>query len=191
MSSSSSSSNSNFLLNKQKVSTILFRGLQEEKDLGPMYFPKEAAEEQIYNYIIEYVALNVCRELNSETLPSGEPAHKYLQIPDDAYIAARQIHILQILKGYEDALKGASNNLRPYVHYIEDFKNGLISIPDHKELHSMIKELLTLTTHNTARYLTLEAQGKKRKGGRRKTQYRLRKSSKGKTRGRGKKRSTK
>lgn len=192
MSSSSSTSSSQpiqsaFSHNYESINRIINRGLIEErdnpyKDTGGI--PRFLSEEMMYNYIMEYVALTAVAQINEIKNPNGSKTHKYLQIPDRDYVEKRQAKLKQIFEAHKKnfEVSKVSDNLKPFISFISDFENNLISIPDHQYFVREIMILLTTNPHNAARYLSAEA--KKRKGGRRKTQYRLRKSRKGKTRNR-------
>jgi hypothetical protein len=156
---------------KSRVLNVLMGGLKEDKFnqyRGPTYIPigLDTNEALLKNYILEYISLNAIKDIHNE---GGK--QKYTEL-DDAYLAERQAHINLIFKAYEGRIPP------PYSAYIGDFKNGLRSLPDHKEVYDKIKKNLTdLNQWEFSKFLSEVA--KKRKGGaRRKTKYRLRKIKK-------------
>ncbi len=166
---------------KTRVMNLIMGGLKEDRFnqyRGPTYIPigLDSNEALLKNYILEYISLNALKDINKE---GGK--QKYTEV-DDSYLAERQAHINLIFKAYAGRIPP------PYNAYVEDFKNGLRSLPDHKDVYDKIKKNLTdLNQWEFSAFLSEAA--KKRKGGaRRKTKYRLRKSGKKgkKTRGKSK-----
>ena len=169
--SSSSASNSllpqsTFSAIKDRILNVMMSGFMEAK--WGREVPAVISEELLQMYVLEYIALHALKQVQTENKLQDKSWNQF----DTEYIDERIAHLQNVL--------GTSpySSKHPYSAYLQNFRlndvsKALRSFPDHKDVYDKIYNLFTSPSQFvTAQYF---AKGVKRKGGRRKTQYRLRK----------------
>lgn len=171
MSSTSLLPEQSFMDIKSKILNVLMNGFMEAKwGRGPREIPSALPDELLHMYILEYIALHALKQAHSEK-KVVDPSWATF---NPEYIDERILHLQRVLGNVAAAAKD------PYSAFLQDFRlnnssKALRSWPDHKEVYDKIYTIVTSPSQFViGQYF---AKGVKRKGGRRKTQYRF---SKGK-----------